>query len=276
MQTCFICSSAADTEEHIIPKWLQNKYNLWNQSITLPNQTRIFYRQLKIPCCSNCNNNILSPIETRIESGIATAEEIWRWGAKIHFGLLHKDDFLEWDRKNPGYKIGQVIRRDDPIEIDRHLIHSIHGDFTTYPSPFGSVYAFLFEKESEYNFIHLNNPPGLCISLGYIGYVIFISDTGSLKRQSSIEEMYEKHLEKTHAGKMLNFFANSWLHLFRHKVSYPLVMSEKSIAILGEGKLTQEIPFSEQLFTELWQYINSNTNAVTVSNDEYESSNGMV
>lgn len=31
-QTCFLCgaSDQSMTEEHVFPKWLQKKYNLWN------------------------------------------------------------------------------------------------------------------------------------------------------------------------------------------------------------------------------------------------------
>jgi hypothetical protein len=36
---------------------------LWNQSIVLLNQTEIPYRLLKIPCCSECNNEHLGRLE---------------------------------------------------------------------------------------------------------------------------------------------------------------------------------------------------------------------
>ncbi|MGI0529924.1 hypothetical protein HZF36_08275 [Treponema socranskii] len=273
METCFICGNEAHTDEHIIPKWLQRKYNLWDQKVKIPNGTTIAYRQLTIKCCEDCNNIILSNIETQMQHGIASDEEVWKWATKIHFGLLRKDDFLEWDRKNPGYKIGDIVRSNDPLEIDRHLVHTIHGEFTTVPSPFGSVYRFNFDKEEEFYFAHLIEPPAICINTGKIGYTVFIRDTGALKRTPSINEMYDKHASNSHIGKMLNFFANAWVHLYRFKVSRPFVMSKNSIAILGRGKLIEEIPFSDEMFEQLWHYLNAGNEAKIVSNEEYEEKN---
>lgn len=274
METCFVCGNIAKSEEHIIPKWLQHKFNLWNQKLKISNGTTINYRSLKIPCCSECNSNLLSKIEIRIQAGSATDEEIWKWAAKIHFGLLRKDDFLEWDRKNPGYKIGDVVRSDDPLEIDRHLVHSIHGEFKTEPNPFGSVYRFSFKNELEYYFAHLIEPPGICINTGRIGYVIFIRDTGALSRTPDIENIYNIHAKDSHVGKMLNIFANAWMHLYRFKVSRPMVLSKNFIAIMGAGKVIEEIPFDEEFFKKLWKYLHADNEAMVVSNEEYESRNG--
>jgi hypothetical protein len=272
---CFICSSEAKTDEHVIPKWLQNKYDLWDQRITLPNRTTMPYRQLRIPCCNKCNNEVLSQLEKKVENGKATDQELWKWAAKIHFGLLNKDDFLEWDRKNPGYKIGEVLKPDDPIEINRHLVHSINGAFSTFPDPFGSVFKFHFPKEEPFHFAHLINFPGLCICTGKTGYVIFINDTGSLSRQPSIKEPYSKYLKNPDLGKILNFFANSWVHLYRHEVTYPLIMSRSSIALVGSPKLKRERPFSNEMHQELWRYVTGNPDAVVIPHSEYEQLHGM-
>lgn len=258
VNTCFICGEEADTEEHLFPKWLQNKYNLWNQKINLPNDTGITYKHLKIPCCAECNNVRLSGIETRIKDDTADDVDLWQWGAKIHYGLLKKHDFLEWDRRNPGYKIGDVIKPDDPMELDRHLIHSIHGEFSTHPSPFGSVYRFKFEQEEIYHFAHIIQPGALCICLGNRGYVIFIRDTGTLLRQPGIQELFEKHRLQANLGKMLNFFANAWVHLYRYKATIPIVMSSRQIAVVGRAKLIEELPFPNDMFLELWRYVTAN------------------
>ncbi|MCC1498074.1 hypothetical protein [Alcanivorax sp. 1008] len=275
MKTCFVCSGPAETEEHIIPKWLQRQYALWDQKLSLPNRTTITYKHLKIPCCFDCNNNVLSQLETKVKSGTATDEELWKWAAKIHFGLLRKDDFLEWDRKNPGYKIGDVIKQDDPFELDRHLAHSIHGEFETDPSPWGSVFRFKFDRPVDYHFAHLISPAGLAVAFGDVGYVIFVSDTGSLSRQPDVCRSYEFHRKDVHPGKMLNFFANSWVHLFRHRVSYPFLMTPNSIALLGSPKLIETLPFGDDDYRQLWSYITSNPDAKIVTTEEYQSRNGL-
>jgi hypothetical protein len=68
---CFLCGSTSGevTQEHVFPKWLQRRFNLWTQRIGLLNDSLIQYRQLTIPCCSRCNNEDLS----RLEVGVAAA-----------------------------------------------------------------------------------------------------------------------------------------------------------------------------------------------------------
>lgn len=38
--SCFLCGKECDikTAEHIFPKWLQHKYDLWNQKLTVTNR----------------------------------------------------------------------------------------------------------------------------------------------------------------------------------------------------------------------------------------------
>jgi len=274
MNTCFICGKEATTEEHVIPKWLQRKYDLWDQNLTLVNGTTLNYRKLKVPCCSECNNSFLSRIEIKIQAGTATDEEVWMWAVKLHYGIFKKDDFLEWDRKNPKYKIGTVVRNDDPLELDRHLVHCIHGEFKTDPSPFGSVFRFEFNNDLEYYFSHMIEPPAICINTGRIGYVVFIKDTGSLKRQKNIMDIYNMHSTNSHIGKMINFFANAWLHLYRFKISYPILLTKGFIAVLGSGIVIDEIPFDQEMFKKVFKFLNYGREVKILNNNEYEINNG--
>src|SRR5262249_3025796 len=94
--TCFICACVLDdtnrTAEHVVPRWLQERFSLWNKRLFLLNGTSIPYRQLTIPCCFECNNQRLCPLENRISNAIATGYEairqlppldLFRWFAKI-------------------------------------------------------------------------------------------------------------------------------------------------------------------------------------------------
>jgi len=106
---CFICGNRATTVEHIIPKWLQRKFNLWDQKIEVPNLTTVKYKQLVVPACKRCNNEIYGKLEEKMSKNEADEKDIWRWANKIHFGLRLKDSFLDFDRKNPGKKIGDIF-----------------------------------------------------------------------------------------------------------------------------------------------------------------------
>jgi len=110
---CFLCGSKLHsknhTEEHVFPRWLQNMFNLWDQKISLLNDTLIPYRQLTIPCCLTCNNKFLKPIEDKIFCAVKLGYDefvkldkltIFYWLGKIYFGLMYKELFLSYNRKS--------------------------------------------------------------------------------------------------------------------------------------------------------------------------------
>jgi len=69
---CFLCGqdiAEADlSREHVFPKWLQRKFDLWNCTLDLLNGSSIPYRNLTIPACAACNNVSFSGIEDKIAS----------------------------------------------------------------------------------------------------------------------------------------------------------------------------------------------------------------
>lgn len=70
---CFLCGSPLSqdgTAEHVFPKWLLEKYDLWDRKLTLLNGTTIAYRQLTVPCCQKCNNKYLSSLEMDMRDAV--------------------------------------------------------------------------------------------------------------------------------------------------------------------------------------------------------------
>lgn len=114
---CFLCGSVMTSEtksdEHIFPKWLQKRNNLWNQKLSLLNGSGIPYKNLVVPCCKECNNVHLSNIENEIRSafsgGIDSVRNldkkiIYKWIIKIMYSLIYKQLYLKHDRKNKNSK----------------------------------------------------------------------------------------------------------------------------------------------------------------------------
>lgn len=108
---CFMCGTTLNeanrSDEHVFPRWLQRKHELYNQRIYLLNNTTIPYRQLTIPCCRRCNNEYLRSIETGVKaafSGGVTAvrdmdqRTLFLWLAKLSYGLIYREHFLPIDR----------------------------------------------------------------------------------------------------------------------------------------------------------------------------------
>ena len=74
---CFLCGAAPGSkvfnDEHILPRWLLKRYNLFNETITLPNGQTRTYSTHKIPCCEECNSlmgrEVEKPLSKLLEGG---------------------------------------------------------------------------------------------------------------------------------------------------------------------------------------------------------------
>lgn len=74
---CFICGvkpgDAPFNDEHVIPKWILRRYNLFDRMINLPNGTTLRYGRYTVPCCEACNTlmgrMIEEPIRQIVEAG---------------------------------------------------------------------------------------------------------------------------------------------------------------------------------------------------------------
>ena len=206
---CFLCGVELNSEnktiEHVIPKWIQNRFNLWDQKITLINGTTFPYRNLTIPCCFECNNKYLKPFETIVlkafEKGFDVfssldREVLFLWLGKIYYGIMYKELFLSNDRKNPN---SQNINT--PEYLDSFFTHflflqgirSKHKFNGFFPA---SIYFFKTQKiddiEKEWDFIDSHFTLFIAIRMGEIGLISVLQD-GQATQQ--MEEHLERHKE---------------------------------------------------------------------------------
>ena len=74
-----------------------------DQTLVLLNGTTIPYRQLTVPCCRECNNEHLEPIESNVMAAVNQGPEavealdrktLFLWLGKIFFGLLYKESLI--------------------------------------------------------------------------------------------------------------------------------------------------------------------------------------
>lgn len=256
--TCFVCAEIADTNEHVIPKWLQHRFDLWDEMLVIPNGTSIPYRALTIPMCKRCNSEVFSPLEKRIENGLCSDSDIWKWANKIHYGLCYKEKFLAWDRKNPERKIAEVITSNDPLEIERSFLYSVSGNFTTTPDPFGSVFQFKFSSQQRFIFTHFFESTSLCINIGNIGYVVFLKDGQTLKKNSGTAQMHANLVAQGRVEAMLFFYANCVENFARQKLGFNIILSKGHIVKLGSTKVHSEEPFNKERFRMICSHLGLN------------------
>lgn len=189
---CFLCGVLLDDQnrsvEHVVPKWLQRKYNLWNKELILLNRTSIKYKDLTIPCCQACNNIMSNEVENPIRRAtnlgydeFAKMDEriIFLWLNKLSYGLLFKELSLR-------SQVSDV--QSEPIYADEYLKeHKMQYLFlrsliskTIFASNPWSILVFKINPDGEEPYWAGDNPflKTFCIRMDNIGIIAHLMDNG--------------------------------------------------------------------------------------------------
>jgi hypothetical protein len=198
-RTCFLCGRRLGTrnrsDEHVIPKWVQDQFELWNQELNLLNGTGIKYRQLKIPCCKTCNNVHLSKVESAVRDAVMAGPEhaiqldqktLFLWLGKIFYGLLFKEHFLKTDRRRANSR--RIVPRS---LLDRYGLHhnflqaarlpfrfldDVPASILVVPVQSPSDIRFQFDFRDSYQVLAIS------IRLGNVGIVGALQDGGAQRK----------------------------------------------------------------------------------------------
>ena len=192
---CFICgaSPSAKTfnDEHVIPDWILKKYNLYSQSITLPNSTQFKYNNYKVPCCLECNAELGDKFEKPIS-------EIIKKGTAAILDQMNKDSgklFIKWlsliyfktHLKDRNIRLFQNKQKGNQMVGDFHFwnnFHYIHSFIRTFhtgviidPKSYGS-FLVLPAKNSPfpYDYSDSSYGNGVYIRLGAVFLVYLFND----------------------------------------------------------------------------------------------------
>lgn len=245
---CFLCGveliKENKTDEHVIPTWLQHRHQLWNQKLTLLNQTEIAYRQLKIPCCKVCNNEHLGDIEKQVEYASASYEEfikldkfvVFQWLTKLYYGLLFKNLSLAVDRRNP--QQGTIVTKESLARY--RMIHEFLQSTRiniSFPKDVFSLFIFKLHLsptnncKADFFFTDDHERAQLAIQIGEIGVVCCIGEDGI------INHSLEKYLEPFQGPKLHGIqFAEIIAKVFYRRVC--LEVTPNYILASGKGNYT--------------------------------------
>lgn len=196
---CYLCTreisvSGEDSIEDYIPKWAKRKFDLSDARLQLQNGTTIPYRQLAAACCGTCNRS-LGKIESSLAAGVRrgdpelsdlTRADLWRWLAKLLYGILFQEARLPRDRKDPDGP--RIIA---PEDLDRARVLralAICEGFPNQGRP-GSVLTFAMDPEEPIGraagWFDLKTAPGLsCVAvrLGTVGTIGLLLDACAIER----------------------------------------------------------------------------------------------
>ncbi len=205
---CFLCGARLgedQTQEHVFPRWLQRKYDLWNERIALLNGTGIPYRQMKVPCCPRCNNEGLAWLENSVKSafengyaGITSLDRLtlYQWTAKIFYGILYKEMSLLVDRSDPRHG---TIATSELLESFRNmhgLLQSVHRPMELIGTPFSLLIVRLHEETGLPPYYFHDNLPLMTFSIkvGGVGIIVAFQDQGlNEESYSRLLSDFEEH-----------------------------------------------------------------------------------
>lgn len=200
--TCFLCATSLTevetSSEHVIPRWAQKRYDLWNQEFVLLNRTTIPYRQLTVPCCADCNKYQLQPIETSISQAVLQGPEAVRklgdnilflWLGKIFYGLLYRELFLLLDIKE---KNEDTIASPDMVAAYETLLFFLQqarGKVQIVDFCPGSIFVFETQKPKpmglQWDFCDSTDTMFIAIRMGNVGIIGVLGDGGAQMQYAS-------------------------------------------------------------------------------------------
>lgn len=195
---CFICgaerASKEFNDEHVLPKWILKRFDLFKQHIGLPNDSDFRYDKYTIPCCKDCNDlmglQIETPISTIVKAGHAAVVEHLKeegpWLFFVWFNLLfiktHLKDKslrLHLDKRKPAGNIA-----DHYTWEELHHIHCIARSFYTgaglAPSVLGSMFALsmkTIECLEVFDYRDYYEAKTLLIRVGETAFVVVLKDS---------------------------------------------------------------------------------------------------
>ncbi|WP_152965464.1 hypothetical protein [Cobetia sp. UCD-24C] len=184
---CFLCGSIHQsqiTKEHVFPKWMLTKYNIWDKKLQLLNGTLLPYRQLLVPCCKNCNSGALATLEREIsvsiEEGYKSASNLnhyqwYLWVGKIFYGILRKEVTLLKDRAK--LDSGTIISN-ELLRAYSELHYFLQGVLGRHE--FNNILPYsvlIVNVHGEDFFFRDNLYPGACLlKIGTIGLIVTFFD----------------------------------------------------------------------------------------------------
>lgn len=250
---CFLCGRDLNQDnrsnEHIFPKWVLKKFDLWDKKINLLNDSTFNYSKAVIPCCKSCNNDYLSQLESGIKysfdqgfdyfSQNLTTLEVYKWCQLIFYKILYKEQFLKSDITDPNSeKIVSEVQFNS-MKLNHLFLRSIDKEIKFRNFFPGSIFIVNLKtslKNEPLNFDFIDSVPEQCfaIRINDVGIIAILSD-GDLQKML-FEEEYKDFLSHELAPiQFKNFFAKCLYRqtLFRDPFKYVVEPQTENRAIIN-------------------------------------------
>lgn len=233
---CFICGAAPGTkpfnDEHVFPKWLLQRYNLFARTITLPTGQAVRYDRHVVPCCEECNSlmgrEIEQPMSAALDGSPDAVQKFVASGGSLRLfvwlGLIYLKLHLKnkMNRKVLDTRVDAGMIADD---YDWYLLHHIHTVIRCFYIPttieaqvFGSLMVLPTRQEGspdEFDFGDLHTAQTMMLRLGRTAiFVVFDDSTGAFSYfQNNMIDRIKGPISELQAREIMVEFAMLNLHL---------------------------------------------------------------
>ena len=210
-QTCFLTGETLRNEEEqaaVFPAWILDRYSLREKKFVMMDQVTSFqYQDLKIPCSDLLAEAALSQLEKEIEKAFTGGykevinvpeERLFQWMAKLLYGVLYNDLFIE---KRKAAKKGKEFKLSGLLQKRFKKLHLMLQSLVV-PIEFKGLKPWSIRvvkiKYSKDVFNYRDEPTNLNFSLGMndFGIVACLQDNGAIgfNQQGIIDKISDKTL----------------------------------------------------------------------------------
>lgn len=192
---CFICglerTKTIFNDEHVIPRWILKRYELFDKKITLPNGKEIKYGKYKTPCCKSCNSLLGNEIEKKISEGFKgdynesinffnkNKKLIFIWMCLLYIKTHLNDQTFKYDFKSDK-KIGDYYNWEELHHIHA-MARSIYTNVNIEKSVYGSMFIYAIsdaiDEGEKYDYIDLYRTGTILLRLGSFCIICVIDDS---------------------------------------------------------------------------------------------------
>jgi hypothetical protein len=191
--TCFLSGEKLSSEEEkiqVFPQWLMSRYGLEDKPFKLLDESMATYKDLKLPCAAQVNEQFLEPLEAEIsaafETGYKAIKELdelklFQWAGKLLYGIIFNElqsGIRQQHAQGEEFNISQsIIHKFSHLHLMLQSINQpvFFEDF----KPF-SLFLFKVENnEQEFGYRDEINTLTFALRIRDFGLVICLQDNGA-------------------------------------------------------------------------------------------------
>lgn len=203
---CFACGASRHekkfNDEHVVPRWILNRYSLFDKEIILPNGQSHRYGTYTMPCCASCNSLLGELIENPMSEMLSGGFDLV--SAKIEdpdrLGSIRRQALYVWlclifikthlkDRNLRGhldFRDGDARIADRYDWLPMHHIHCVarmpYVQGAILPDVIGTMRWFRIDDPTmadSFDYYDLTEDHTVVLRLGDIGIVAVLTDAGA-------------------------------------------------------------------------------------------------